>query len=64
MAEQLTIEERLTNVEEDLAAMKRSFTIHKDDKKSWIEEVVGTFKDDPDFDKIVELGQEFRKSAQ
>jgi hypothetical protein len=64
MTEQLTIEERLTNVEEDLAAMKRSFTIHKDDNKSWIEAISGTFKDDPDFDEIVELGQQFRQSEQ
>ena len=64
MAGQLTIEERLINVEEDLAAMKRSFTIQKDDKKSWIEAIAGTFKDDPDFDAIVELGRQFRQSAQ
>ena len=64
MAEQSTIEERLTNVEEDLAEMKRLFTIQKDKRKSWIEEISGTFKDDPDFDDIVKLGQQFRKSVQ
>lgn len=64
MAEQLTIEERLTNIEQDLAEMKRLFTVQQDKKKSWIEEISGTFKDDPDFDEIVKLGQQFRTSVQ
>lgn len=32
MAEQLTIEERLTNIEQDLAEMKRLFTVQQDKK--------------------------------
>ncbi len=63
MAEQVTIEERLTAVEKDLAELKGQFTLHKDEK-SWIEKVAGTFKGDSDFDEIVRLGREFRKSVQ
>ena len=63
MAEQVTIEERLTAVEKDLAELKGQFTLHKDEK-SWIEKITGTFKGDSDFDEIVRLGREFRKPVQ
>ena len=63
MAEQVTIEERLTVVEKDLAELKGQFASHKGEK-SWIEKVAGTFKGDSDFGEIVRLGREFRKSVQ
>lgn len=53
------VEERLAKVERDLEAMKR-------DKQAdgsnlgWLEKVRGTFKDDPDFIEIVQLGKEIR----
>ncbi len=59
----MTIEERLTAVEKDLAELKGQFALHKDEN-SWIEKVTGTFKGDSDFDEIVRLGRAFRKSVQ
>jgi hypothetical protein len=61
MAEQATIEERLTAVEQELVELKRRLP-PPDDGKSWIARIAGTFKDDPDFPEIVWLGREFRKS--
>lgn len=63
MSEQLTIEERLAAVEHELAELKRK-TQSGRDGNCWIERIAGTFRDDPDFDEIIRLGREFRKSVQ
>lgn len=52
-----TIENRLAKVERDLAILKTKVAR---DKTNWIAEITGAFKDDPDFDEIVRLGQEMR----
>jgi hypothetical protein len=62
MPEQLTIEERLTAVEQELTSIKRRLP-PAPDGESWIERIAGTFKDDPEFDEVVRLGREFRKSV-
>ncbi len=62
MLEQQTVEERLTALEKELAALKQQVTVQHA-HRSWIEQIAGTFQDDPDFAEIVRLGQEFRKAA-
>ncbi len=62
MPENQTIEERLTEVERELAILKRQMPPHSN-RKSWVEQIAGTFKDDPEFDEIVKLGIEFRNSV-
>ena len=62
MPEQMTVEDRLTAVEQQLADLKRRLP-SRNDGMSWVERIAGTFKDDPDFDQIVRLGREFRKSV-
>jgi hypothetical protein len=63
MLEQLTVEERLSALEQELRELKQQVTVQKD-QRSWIEKIAGTFKDDLDFEEIVRLGREFRKAAQ
>ena len=63
MSDQQTIEQRLMEVERALEDLKRRLPPPADGT-SWIERIAGTFKDDPDFDKIVRLGCEFRKSVE
>jgi len=63
MLEHLTVEERLTALEQELQALKQQVIVQKDER-SWIEKIAGTFKDDPEFEEIVRLGHEFRKAAQ
>ena len=63
MPEQLTIDERLTAVEKELADLKKRVA-HQEKDGSWIERIAGTFKDEPEFDEIVRLGREFRRSVQ
>jgi hypothetical protein len=62
MSDQQTIEQRLAEVERELAELKRRLP-SQTDGKSWVERIAGTFEDDPDFDEIVKLGREFRKSV-
>ncbi len=57
-----TIEERLKVVEQELAELKKTVA-QGDSGPSWIEQMAGTFKDDPEFDEIVRLGREFRQSV-
>jgi hypothetical protein len=54
-----TIEQRLENVERELAALKGAVARLKPDP-NWISLICGTFKDDPEFDEVLRLGKEFR----
>ena len=62
MADQQTIEERLTQVEQELAEIKRRL-VQGVERKSWVERIAGTFKDDAEFAEIVKLGRDFRKAV-
>ena len=63
MSEQQAIEHRLAEVERELAELKRRIPPTKE-SESWVERISGTFKTAADFDEIVRLGREFRKSVQ
>ena len=52
-----TIEIRLARIERELAILRAKSTC---DKSNWLSEIIGTFKDDKDFDEIVRLGKEMR----
>ncbi len=54
-----TVEERLAKVERELEAIKREKQA-SNSKLGWLERVRGSFKDDPDFEEIVQLGKELR----
>ena len=52
-----TIEIRLARIERELAFLPAK---SPRDKSNWLSEIIGTFKDDADFDEIVRLGKEMR----
>jgi hypothetical protein len=54
-----TIDQRLENVERELAALKGEIKALKPDA-NWISAISGTFKDDPEFDEVLRLGKELR----
>jgi hypothetical protein len=56
-----TVEERLTQVEAELARLKSQVEA-KPPKRGWLDAITGTFKDDPDFDEILRLGRELRQA--
>jgi hypothetical protein len=55
----MTIEQRLENVERELAALKGEIKALKPEP-NWISAISGTFKDDPEFDEVLRLGKEIR----
>ena len=62
MSPSLTIENRLSQVEKDLADLK-SQVKHLHPKENWIDQITGTFQDDPEFEEILRLGREIRKAG-
>jgi len=61
MSHTSTIEERLSHVESDLERLKLQLS-QLNSRKKWIDEIRGSFKDDPDFEEILRLGGEIRRS--
>ncbi len=61
MSEVLEFEERLSQVERDLAELKSQ--VHRlGTAKNWIDQVRGSFQDDPQFDEVLRLGRELRQA--
>ena len=54
-----TVEQRLEQVEKELADLK-SHVKNLRPASNWIDAITGTFKDDPEFDEILRLGKEIR----
>jgi hypothetical protein len=61
MSQTPTIEERLSHVEKDVAYLKSQ--VHSlRSKGNWIDQITGSFKDDPEFEEILRLGREIRRA--
>jgi prefoldin subunit 5 len=61
MVEMMTVEQRVSALESELAALQKRV----DDlnaSKNWIEEVSGSMKDYPEYDEVLRLGAEWRRS--
>ncbi len=56
-----TIEQRLENVERELAEIKGEIKTLIP-RPNWISAMSGTFTDDPEFDEVLRLGKEFRQA--
>jgi hypothetical protein len=52
-----SIEERLKVVEAAIAELKQH---NAHPEPNWIEQITGSFKDDPIFDEVLAYGREFR----
>jgi hypothetical protein len=62
MSATLTIEQRVTQLETQLAQLQQDIQPTPAPTKPWWEEIVGVFENDPDFEAAVELGREYRQS--
>jgi hypothetical protein len=58
---QPTLEERVAHVENDVAELKSKVERLRPGQ-GWIDKITGSFKDDPDFEEILRLGQEIRQA--
>lgn len=54
-----SLEERLKVVEAAIAELKQQ---NAHPEPNWIEQITGSFKDDPIFDEVLAYGREFRYS--
>jgi hypothetical protein len=61
MSHAATIEERLADIEKNVTELKLEFS-RLGAKRDWIDRIVGSFKDDPEFDEILRLGREIRRA--
>ncbi len=59
MAESMTVDERPTSLERELAELKRRLGFERPGE-DWIQQMSGGFADNPVFDEIVRLGKELR----
>ena len=58
-----SVEQRLAKLEREIEELKKARkTEHSDKNSNWISRITSTFKDDPEFDEILRLGREERKS--
>lgn len=56
-----TLEERVTAVEQELAALKHHVN-HEPTRLPWWEKIAGTFANNPEYDEAMRLGREWRES--
>ena len=57
----MSVEERLAILEQEMTELKLGMTSTQA-KSNWIENIKGSFKDDPDFGEILRLGKEIRQA--
>jgi hypothetical protein len=60
----LTLEERLTHLEHELEQVKKRLPEAPTKPKNWLDQVFGSFKDDPIYEEAMRLRREFRDSQQ
>jgi hypothetical protein len=61
MASSSQLEQRVANLEAEVATLKRK--LDKLDRTTpWWEQIAGTFENDPIYEKAMQLGREYRQS--
>ena len=59
MTTNTSLEERLAAVEEAVAELQKQAAIPQ--PNNWLEQITGSFKDDPDFEEVLAYGQAIRQ---
>jgi len=58
----LSLEERVTMLEEEVARLKQERTAATEPNKPWWAQIRGVFKDDPHYAEAMRLGRDYRES--
>lgn len=61
MSQASSIEQRLAHVEQDVTNLRSEFN-RVNARRNWVDQIVGSFHDDPEFREILRLGREIRQS--
>ncbi len=56
----LTLDERLTHLEEELELFKKRLPEVSTEPENWLNQIFGSFKDDPIYEEAMRLGRDFR----
>jgi hypothetical protein len=62
MSEELTIEQRLTALEKEVAQLKICLEQFVAPKKNWLEQISGSMEKYPEFGEVLRLGAEIRRA--
>ena len=62
MHEQQTLEQRVAALEQEVADLKKQLRAPESDNGDWVERMSGSMKDYPEFDEVIRLGAEWRRS--
>lgn len=62
MTTETRIEQRLTAIEEAVSELQRRLTAQSP-AGNWLEQITGSFKDEPAFDVVLEYGRAIRSSG-
>jgi hypothetical protein len=57
-----TFERRLTILENEFAKLRLELRSSAGEKKHWLDAIYGSFANDPDYDKAMELGRKYREA--
>jgi hypothetical protein len=60
MSHKEKIEARVAALEREVGKMKRQLDARR--RSDWVYRVAGSLEDEPEFDKVLELGRELRQS--
>jgi hypothetical protein len=56
-----TLEQRVAILEEAVRTLQEAM-LTRQTQPDWLDHVIGTMKDEPDFDKVLELGKALREA--
>lgn len=61
MTTNASLEERVAAVEEAIADLQKQIQLANSQPKNWLEEVSGSFKDEPAFEEVLTYGRAIRQ---
>ncbi len=61
MSADMTVEQRLAVLEEQVAELRQRFDSSQR-SNTWLDRVAGSFRDQPEFDEVLRLGREIRQA--
>ncbi len=57
-----SLERRIAALEAEIANLKQQQATENRTSKDWVESIYGSFANDPDYDKAMELGRKYREA--
>lgn len=64
MVEPMTVEQRLTELEKEVAALKLQMNPRKNGEENWVDKISGSMKDNPAFEEAMKLAAEILRADQ